>query len=106
MKRYVLLDSRHESVPVNRGPICEAYDFMNWRVIRTDLWSESLSAIYSREDVELIVTGLTQALTEYLQAYTQMVITHMYLKGDIYGWGKLTLLHYDKDSKLYIPRVF
>ncbi len=66
MKTYVLFDNRHE-VPPNEGPLCEGFSFKEFTVRKSTHWNRSLEYLEGGGTVHLYVTGLTPALTAYLQ---------------------------------------
>lgn len=106
---YCLFEGRHE-LPSNKGAICSSFDFTTFKVERSSLWEEAVAS----DDVTIIVTGLTPALTEFIRAWVNNHVTHDYsahVGGCWYGWGviqgRLSLMHYNNESKDYVvQRMF
>ncbi len=85
MNRYVLFSARHE-VPINLGHLCDNFDFSKFEVIKSEFWQKAIND----SEIELIVTGLTPALTQFI--------------SEKIGNGSLILLHFNKESNNYISQ--
>jgi glutamine amidotransferase-like uncharacterized protein len=89
MKTYCLFEGRHE-LPSNSGPLFSAFDFESRKGVRTDNFSSAIQALEDGEEVAVLVTGLTPALAEFIFECPQ--------------GAKLTLLHFDANTKQYWPQ--
>ena len=95
MPSFSLFEGRHE-LPVNEGAVCSGFDFAKFKSERTDNWQKLLVAIDEEwEDVLLIVTGLTPALTELLGEIGQM----SHRKAHFF------LLHYNAATSSYVKQL-
>jgi hypothetical protein len=93
MATYCLFAGRHE-LPANEGQICESFDFTTKKVVKTKLWLKAVQNFCDGEDVSILVTGLTPALTEF--------ISHLLnLPPEDFKKGSLVLLHYDSSNSTY-----
>ena len=89
---FSLFTGRHP-LPENKGAICSDFDFDRFRAVRSSLWSEALHKLKDGQEVRLIVTGLTPALTEFLsEAFKENAS------------GKLILLHYNSSTQQYVEQ--
>lgn len=93
MSTYCLFTGRHE-LPVNEGPIFESWDFQNNLGKPTKNYFKLLE-----QGGELLVTGLTPALTDFLSTYVEMWRQEK-------DAPKLTLRHYDTQSGKYWAQEF
>ena len=100
---YCLFAGRHE-LPQNIGAICTDFDFSTMQTVQSDLWEQSLQDIIDGKNVEILVTGITPALTEYLSA-----VLSIRNAANNYGidlLGTLSLLHFNNATKEYVPQKF
>jgi hypothetical protein len=88
---YSLFEGRHE-LPFNKGAIFSSFSFDKREGVKTSLYNELLN-----EGGMLIVTGLTPALTEFLSEFSNSVN---------FKKNKLTLLHFDSNTKTYWEQSF
>jgi len=95
MKTYSLFEGRHE-LPENQGAICTSFDFTTNKVVKSPLWDEAIEACRRGENVELYVTGLTPALTQFI-GHSWSAYHNMWADGGI----NLTLLHYNSQTGEY-----
>ena len=96
--RYSLFDGRHE-LPENVGAICSGFNFSTFTVEKTELWDK---ALYDN-DCEIIVTGLTPALTQFISEYVFQT-DGFYNRREIYTL-RLTLLHFNSATKEYVKQI-
>ena len=94
MKIYCLFLGRHE-LPQNEGPIYSSWDFEKNTGVRTPLFNELV-----RNGGQLLVTGLTPALTEFLISF------NLYWSSTFLLPPKLILLHYDSKTCEYWEQVY
>jgi len=95
MKKTYCLFNRHE-LPANLGAICEKFNFDNFQVEKSALWKEAVIC----EKCEIIVTGLTPALTQFISAWANVNIRDNYNNSE----KSLTLLHYNAETKGYVSQ--
>jgi hypothetical protein len=93
-KTYCLFN-RHE-LPANLGAICEGFDFQTFEVKKSPFWKDAVLA----ENCEIIVTGLTPALTQFISAWVNVHIRDNYESSE----KSLTLLHYNAETKAYVSQ--
>ena len=98
---FTLFEGRH-TMPPNEGALCSDFDFSTKTAVRAEGWEKALNffsinfkdALASKEDVNedlaIVVTGLTPALTEFIS----VCVKRQYHRG-------LTLLHYNRDTDSY-----
>lgn len=95
MKKTYCLFNRH-ALPENLGAICEEFDFETFQVQKSELWKDAVLA----ENCEIIVTGLTPALTQFISAWANVNIRDNYNNSE----KSLTLLHYNAETKGYVSQ--
>lgn len=93
MKTYCLFSGRHE-LPPNVGPIYESWDFDTLKGVKTPHYEELM-----KEGGDLIVTGLTPALTAFLSEFVKKYSDKKVKKS-------LYLLHYDSAKDMYWREKF
>jgi hypothetical protein len=86
---YCLFSGRHK-LPENQGPLFLEFDFKEFRGVKTSQYFDAIQKIGSGEIVEVIVTGLTPALTEFI---ADMITFNKE--------GSLNLLHYTSQTESY-----
>ncbi len=92
-----LFAGRHE-LPDNEGPLYTGWDFKTQLGEKSPLVASALETLFDGIDVNVYVTGLTPALSEFLSlAFAAGVAT----LGQFRTVGKLTLLHFDRDTNGY-----
>lgn len=90
---YCLFAGRHE-LPENLGAICNGFNFETFQVEKSPLWKEAVVC----PNCEIIVTGLTAALTQFISAWVNVNIRDNYASSE----KSLTLLHYNNETKGYV----
>jgi hypothetical protein len=90
MTTFCLFEGRHE-LPKNQGALCSSFDFDSMTANKTQAWHESMEMLCRGEEVSVLVTGLTPALT-------------MFISEAMKAGGSLTLLHFNNKSGLYVPQ--
>jgi hypothetical protein len=93
MRTYCLFEGRHE-LPENEGALFLEFDFETFRGIKTNNYFEALKEIARGQQVTVLVTGLTPALTEFISDAIHVNVNQ----------GSLILLHYNSEKKKYQPQ--
>lgn len=107
--RYALFADRHD-LPEHSGALYTGFNFETFQPETNEtIWRQALGD----RDCEVIVTGLTMALTHFIDAWHTRRLQHLYNQvGSGYGteayWdGSITLLHYNRATNAYVPqRIF
>jgi len=92
---YCLFAGRHE-LPENSGAICEKFNFETFQVEKSPLWKEAAIC----QNCEIIVTGLTAALTQFISEWVNVNIRDNYASRE----KSLALLHYNAETREYITQ--
>lgn len=99
------LFNRHE-LPENLGAICNDFNFETFAAEKSPLWEQAANT----ENCEIIVTGLTPALTEFISEWAKR---NIYVGQIEYGGetlphienNKLVLLHYNNKTNSYVRQA-
>jgi hypothetical protein len=108
----VALFDRH-SLPENDGAICTGFDFESFSAVKSPLWDTCIDYLtefennYDHRELEVIVTGLTPALTQFLAELTQKFMEKTYEGVWLAGYSrKLKLLHFNAVTSQYVTQEF
>lgn len=94
--RYSLFDGRHD-LPDNEGAICDGFNFETFSPVYTAKKTGMMNKFSDGKKIELLVTGLTPALTAILSEFVS--------KKDAFS-GEVYLLHFDKNANKYVKQQF
>lgn len=103
MNTFCLFKGRHE-LPANSGPICIDFDFATMKAVPTLLWDAAINQIWSGNPVNLLVTGLTPALTDFIAACNHVPQLESGIVLELSDRGSLNLLHYNRVTNSYVPQ--
>jgi len=121
MKKYALFSGRHDIKDTIEGGLCASFDFKSFRPAKEKGWAEALKELKKGGDVGIYLTGLTPAITQFLEEAVHVagesraashhqglidgedkpvVIDKAYFSGHLY------LYHYDKDLRKWRGQRF
>lgn len=99
-RTFCLFEGRHP-LPENEGALCSDFDFAEFSPVKSPLWDEALKEIAEGDPIQIIVTGLTPALTTFLKDVASIDDGAL-----ISNSGYLTLLHYNSQTGEYVAQTF
>ena len=90
---FCLFKGRHP-LPKNKGELFQSFDFNTFKGVPTSYYAMALNSLSQHKTVNILVTGMTPALTQFLSDAVRIQ------KGDVILW------HFNSNTKQYETQLF